>query len=86
MKRTTKIIDVFSRDKFDSSTARQELEAYIGLKEDCCCGDNTQQVITGILIDEIKRLREERTYLEYLVEKYLTILQKEQEITKEKTC
>ena len=63
----------------DSGAARQELASYIGYNQNGCCPDDTAYTIQGILLAEIKRLRQERAHLAYLVENYLTVLQKEQE-------
>ena len=64
--------------KVDSGAARRELSSYIGFNQNGCCSDDTAYTIQGILLSEIKRLRQERAHLANLVENYLTVLQKEQ--------
>lgn len=73
------------KGKFDASAAREELAAAIGFgTAQAYTYNESEFMIQGILLEEIKRLRQQRAQLIDLVDNYLTVLQQEQEQTK--TC
>ena len=62
---------------YDASMARRDLENAVGYGCKSSCSDETPYFIQAILIQEIKRLRQDHAHLRWLVENFLTALDEE---------
>jgi len=65
------------KEVFDASAARQEIAELVGYGNGQCSPDDTQWVIQQLLIQEIKRLRQEQYRLSYAVQNYLCVFEKQ---------
>jgi hypothetical protein len=66
-----------SREVFNASAARQEIAELVGYGNGQCSADDTQWVIQQLLIQEIKRLRQDNARLNYAVQNYLQVFEKQ---------
>jgi hypothetical protein len=65
------------KEVFNASAARQEIAELVGYGQGQWGSNDTQWVIQQLLIQEIKRLRQEQARLNYAVQNYLQVFEKQ---------